>query len=67
MAAQVPRAPGSCCLAFNRATDPECEDPGDSYPEWTLYGEDSSHAALHIMPEWAEVSTFPQYRSMCLS
>lgn len=58
MAAQVPRAPGSCCLAFNPATDSDCEDKGNAGPDWTVYGEDGSHAALHIMPEWAEVGTF---------
>ena len=62
MAAQVPRAPGSCCLAFSLVTDAEGEGKDNPGSSWSVYGEVDSQAALHIMPEWAEVSTFPLIR-----
>ena len=65
MAAQVPRAPGSCCLAFSPVTDAEGDGKDNPGSSWSVYGKIDSQAAVLIMPEWAEVSTSAQYRPVC--
>ncbi len=50
---QVPRAPSSCTVMFGPPKDAEAGSPLGS--GWSVHGEDRSQAALHIMPEWAEV------------
>lgn len=50
---QVPRAPSRCTVIFGPPKDSEAERPLAS--GWSVHGEDRSQAALHIMPEWAEV------------
>lgn len=51
--AQVPRAPGSCTVVFGPPKDGKADSPLVS--GWSVHGEDMSQAALHILPEWAEV------------
>ena len=65
MAAQVPQAPSSCCLAFSPATAVGGGGTAILGSDWAVHGEEGSRGALHIMPGWAEVSTVPQCWPLC--
>ena len=53
LSAQVPHAPSGCTAVFGPTKDAEA---ASRYPpEWSIHGGETSHAALHVSPEWAEV------------
>lgn len=54
MLTQVPRAPSSCCVVFGPQLVAVPEE--NTASGWRVHGEEASHAALQVMPEWAEVT-----------